>query len=188
MAARPAGKKQGKKQREWEEEGNEEAPADEVNAAKAVTTPPSPPDAEGEEEESAEAALDRELMRQAVLLATSGGGERGSHGPFPRPACGAVLATADGQVRRRRWDSPAAPLVPTSQRRPSILPSPPQILGRGRFDYASHAVEVALADAGLSATPLREWCVAWPADAALRRDVAGSALYVTLEPGDERQG
>ena len=49
-------------------------------------------------------------------------------------------------------------------------------------------MEAAFAEAGLSATPLREWCVAWPADAALRRDVAGSALYVTLEPSDRRQG
>ena len=71
----------------------------------------------------------------------------------------------------------------TSSRRAS-----PQILGRGRSDYARHAVEAAFAEAGLSATPLREWCVAWPADAALRRDVAGSALYVTLEPSDRRQG
>ena len=82
---------------------------------------------------------------------------------------------------------PAAPFASASQRRPSPPPLPSQILGRGWSDYASHAVEVALADAGLSATPLREWCVAWPADAALRRDVAGSALYVTLELGNERQ-
>ena len=75
--------------------------------------------------------LDRELMRQAVLLATSGGGERGSHVPFPRPVCGAVLATADGRVRRQMGGTikiPAAPLVPTSQhaalRSSSPLPSP----------------------------------------------------------------
>ena len=81
---------------------------------------------------------------------------------------------------------PAAPLASTSKHCP--LPSlPSHILGWVRSDCASNAVEVALTDVGLSATPLREWCVAWPADAALRRDVAGSALYVTLKPGNEWQ-
>ena len=82
---------------------------------------------------------------------------------------------------------PAVPFASTFQRCP-LPPLPSQILNRGRSDYASHAVKVALADVGLSATPLREWCVAWPTGAALRRDVAGSALHVTLEPGNERQG
>ena len=43
-------------------------------------------------------------------------------------------------------------------------------------------------DAGIQASPLREWCVAWPADASLRKELAGSALYVTLEPSNERMG
>ena len=51
-----------------------------------------------EEEETEESIRDREMMRQAILMATSSGGERGSHGPFPRPICGAVLVAKDGRV------------------------------------------------------------------------------------------
>ena len=64
----------------------------------------------------------------------------------------------------------------------------PQILGKGRSDYSGHAVEYALRDAGIVATPLREWCVAWPSDSAFRSAMATSTLYVTLEPSDARQG
>ncbi|KAL7547615.1 hypothetical protein ACHAWF_010906 [Thalassiosira exigua] len=111
------------------------------------------------EPESEESIRDRELMSMAVQMATSSGGERGSHGPFPRPVCGAILAGADGKI-----------------------------LGRGRSTHSKHAVELALDDAGVQASPLREWCVAWPADASLRKELAGSVLYATLEPSDERMG
>lgn len=41
---------------------------------------------------------DMEMMRMAIGMAASSGGERGSHGPFPRPVCGAVLVAKDGRV------------------------------------------------------------------------------------------
>lgn len=63
-----------------------------------------------------------------------------------------------------------------------------QILGKGSSDYAGHAVEYAFRDAGIVATPLREWCVAWPSDSKFRRDISEATLYVTLEPSNERQG
>ncbi len=63
-----------------------------------------------------------------------------------------------------------------------------QILGKGRSNYAAHAVEFAYKEAGIQATPLREWCVAWPSDSKFRKDISESTLYVTLEPSDERQG
>jgi hypothetical protein len=49
-------------------------------------------------------------------------------------------------------------------------------------------VEYALRGAGVSFAQLREWCVSWPSDSALRRDIGSSTLYVTLEPSDERRG
>jgi pyrimidine deaminase RibD-like protein len=63
-----------------------------------------------------------------------------------------------------------------------------QILGKGRSDYAGHAVEYAFHEAGISATPLREWCVSWPSDSRFRQDIAESTLYITLEPSNERMG
>ena len=62
------------------------------------------------------------------------------------------------------------------------------MLGRGTSDHAGHAVEYALRDAGVSFAQLREWCVSWPSDSTLRRDIGSSTLYVTLEPSDERRG
>ncbi|KAL3758171.1 hypothetical protein ACHAWU_004809 [Discostella pseudostelligera] len=102
---------------------------------------------------------DMEMMRMAIGMAASSGGERGSHGPFPRPVCGAVLVAKDGRI-----------------------------LGKGRSDYAGHAVEYAFREAGISATPLREWCVSWPSDSRFRQDIAESTLYITLEPSNERMG
>ncbi len=55
-------------------------------------------------------------------------------------------------------------------------------------DYAGHAVEYALRDAGLSFVSLREWCVNWPSDKDFRSIIGRSTLYVTLEPSDERRG
>jgi pyrimidine deaminase RibD-like protein len=112
-----------------------------------------------EEEESEELKTDKALMRQAIQMASSGGGERGSHGPFPDPICGAVLVSKDGRI-----------------------------LGKGRSTYAGHAIEFAFQEAGINATPLREWCVAWPSDAKFRKDISESTLYVTLEPSNERAG
>ena len=55
-------------------------------------------DGEEREEESEEMKLDKQYMQMAINMATSGGGERGSHGPFPKPICGAVLVAKDGRV------------------------------------------------------------------------------------------
>jgi pyrimidine deaminase RibD-like protein len=61
-------------------------------------------------------------------------------------------------------------------------------LGRGRSDYQQDAVRAAIADAGIEATPLREWVVSWPSNRALREALAESTLYVTLEPSSQRHG
>jgi len=111
------------------------------------------------DDDDEETKRDKEMMRQAIFMAQSGGGERGTHGPYPRPICGAVLVAKDGRI-----------------------------LGKGRSNYAGHAVEFAYKEAGIQATPLREWCVAWPSDSKFRKDISESTLYVTLEPTAERQG
>ena len=61
-------------------------------------------------------------------------------------------------------------------------------MGSGRSNYERDAVEAAIADAGIVATPLSEWCVSWPSDSTLRQELKNSTLYVTLEPSAERQG
>lgn len=61
-------------------------------------------------------------------------------------------------------------------------------MGRGRTDCQQDAVRAAIADAGLVATPLREWVVDWPSSKELRDDLAASTLYVTLEPTAEKRG
>jgi len=87
------------------------------------------------------------------------GGERGPDSCFPKPASGAVLVTADGRI-----------------------------LGKGRSDYKQNAVQAAIADSGLKATPLKEWCVDWVPSQKFRDDLASSTLYVTLEPSPRAQG
>lgn len=49
-------------------------------------------------------------------------------------------------------------------------------------------MEYAFLEAGIFATPLREWCVSWPSDSQFRQDIAEGTLYVTLEPSNERMG
>lgn len=63
-----------------------------------------------------------------------------------------------------------------------------KILGKGRSDYRTEAVRACLEDAGLQITPLAEWAVGWPTDAAFREAIASSTLYVTLEPSTRRRG
>jgi len=115
--------------------------------------------AELTEEEKAEKERDMKYMQMAIQQANSRGGERGARSPFPKPIVGAVIATPDGRI-----------------------------IGKGRASYKKDAVRAAIADAGIVATPLREWCVTWPHDEKLRKDIAESTLYVTLEPSTERQG
>jgi len=115
---------------------------------------------EGEEEEVDEQVVrDGLIMKSAIQLAQSCGGTRGSQSPFPKPLVGAIIVTKDGQT-----------------------------LGSGRSDYSQHAIQAAIADAGIDATPLSEWCVTWPKDSTLRENLRESTLYVTLEPSAERQG
>ena len=111
------------------------------------------------EEEKAEKERDVKYMQMAIQQANSRGGERGARSPFPKPIVGAVIATPDGRI-----------------------------IGKGRASYKKDAVRAAIADAGIVATPLREWCVTWPHDEQLRKDIAEATLYVTLEPSTERQG
>lgn len=138
------------------------ADADAINASLSdadISETAEPSTTEEEKVDDEELKYDKEMMQQAIQMATSSGGERGSHGPFPRPICGAVLVAKDGRI-----------------------------LGKGRSNYEGHAVEFAFEDAGISATPLREWCVAWPSNTQFRKDISESTLYVTLEPSNERQG
>lgn len=116
-------------------------------------------DVEEDEEEDEETRQDKLFMLEAINMARSSGGERSPSGPFPRPIAGAVLVAKDGRI-----------------------------LGKGKSTYDGHAIEFAFKDANINATPLREWCVAWPSDSKFRKDVAESTLYVTLEPSNERQG
>lgn len=112
-----------------------------------------------EEEETEETRFDKEQMQKAIQLANSCGGERGSHGPFPKPVAGAVVVTKDGRV-----------------------------IGQGKSTFKEDCVEAAIRDAGIDATPLKEWCINWIADPKLRKDISESTLYVTLEPTSEREG
>jgi len=115
---------------------------------------------EVEEEKLSEQDLfDAQQMQHAIQMAQSAGGERGSGGPYPKPIAGAVIVTKDGKI-----------------------------LGRGRSDYQQDAVRAAIADAGIDATPLREWVVSWPSNRQLREALVESTLYVTLEPSEVRHG
>ena len=116
-------------------------------------------DSEVDEDDDEETRMDKQYMLEAINMARSSGGERSSSGPFPKPVAGAVLVAKDGRI-----------------------------LGKGRSNYAGHAIEFALKEAGINATPLREWCVAWPSDSKFRKDISECTLYVTLEPSNERQG
>jgi len=116
-------------------------------------------DDEEEEELDEQTVRDGLMMKKAVELAQSRGGQKGSEAPFPKPIVGAVIVTKDGQT-----------------------------LGSGRSDYRQHAIQAAIADAGIDATPLSEWCVTWPRDSTLRENLRESTLYVTLEPSAERGG
>ena len=62
------------------------------------------------------------------------------------------------------------------------------MLGTGCSTYNENAVVAAIQDAGLVATPLREWCINYLHDKALRDTIANSTLYLTLEPCKERKG
>ena len=63
-----------------------------------------------------------------------------------------------------------------------------RILGKGRSDYMRDSVEAVIADAGLKATPLKEWCIDWISSQKLRDDIASSTLYMTLEPSPNAKG
>jgi pyrimidine deaminase RibD-like protein len=102
---------------------------------------------------------DSMYMQMAVTIAQAGGGERGPSSAYPNPTTGALLVSPDGRV-----------------------------LGEGRSSYDRTAIHAVLEDAGLSITPLREWCVTWPASSKLRDDLARATLYLTLEPDAQRRG
>lgn len=50
------------------------------------------------------------------------------------------------------------------------------------------SVQAVIADAGLKATPLNEWCIDWIPSQKLRDDLASSTLYITLEPSPNAKG
>lgn len=114
---------------------------------------------EESDDDDEETKQDKFFMLEAINMARSTGGERSLSGPFPKPIAGAILIAKDGRI-----------------------------LGKGRSNYEGHAIEFAMKEAGINATPLREWCVSWPSDSKFRKDIAESTLYVTLEPSNERQG
>jgi pyrimidine deaminase RibD-like protein len=102
---------------------------------------------------------DERFMRMAIDVAQAAGGERGPSSAYPNPTTGAVLVANDGRI-----------------------------LGKGRSDFSKDAIQNVLIDAGLSITPLREWCITWPSSLQLRNDLSSATLYVTLEPDSERHG
>lgn len=112
-----------------------------------------------EDEEESDAVRDAEYMKQAITIARHVGGERGKASPFPNPISGALLVSKDDKI-----------------------------IGSGYSNYKEDCVEAVIRDAGISATPLREWCVGWPSDKQLRDDLAECTLYLTLEPSAERKG
>lgn len=119
-----------------------------------------------EKEEAAALTLDQEqlskdesYMRMAIDMAQSTGGERGPASAYPNPTVGAVLVADDGRI-----------------------------LGKGKSSYNKDAIRDVLENAGLTATPLREWCITWPSPMKFRNDFAAATLYVTLEPDAERRG
>lgn len=112
-----------------------------------------------DDEEDAESIRDSEFMAQAIIAAQNVGGERGKYSPFPRPIGGAVLVAKDNRI-----------------------------IAKGYSSYNEDCVEAVIRNAGINATPLREWVVSWPADRQLREDLAESTLYLTLEPSAERKG
>jgi len=114
---------------------------------------------ENDDEEDAERLRDSEFMAQAIIAAQNVGGERGKYSPFPRPIGGAVLVAKDNRI-----------------------------IAKGYSSYNEDCVEAVIKNAGINATPLREWVVSWPADRKLREDLAESTLYLTLEPSPERKG
>lgn len=111
------------------------------------------------EKDAEQQTIDEEFMGMAIEVALSGGGERGYDSAFPGPTSGAVLVTKDGRV-----------------------------LGKGRSSYKHDAVQAVIADAGLKATPLKEWCIMQVYSQKFRDDLASSTLYLTLEPSMEAKG
>jgi len=111
------------------------------------------------EDEDPEAERDSMYMLKAVKLANVLGGERGKLSPFPKPVGAALIVGDDGKI-----------------------------IGQGYSSYKESCIEAAIRDAGIKATPLREWCVGFTSDKVLRDDIAGSTLYLTLEPSAERIG
>jgi len=113
------------------------------------------------EEDIDDSAIQRDEMflREAIKIAGSCGGERGTSSPFPDPVGGALLVTKDDRI-----------------------------IGRGFSTYERECVQACIKDVGLTATPLREWCVSWPSSRQLRNDIAGATLYLTMEPSAERRG
>lgn len=117
------------------------------------------PDLNLEQELSEQEEMDLKMMREALKLASSRGGERGLHSAFPKPIVGAVIATSEGVV-----------------------------LGSGTSTYENCAVQTAISDMGIEAVALSEWCVRWPPSSQLREDIRNSTLYVTMEPNSRRKG
>lgn len=99
------------------------------------------------------------LLRVYGFSPIRSGGERGASSAYPNPTTGAVLVAEDGTV-----------------------------LARGRSDYNLDVVQAVMENVGLEVTPLREWCVTWPASPKLRRELSKATLYLTLEPSSKRKG
>lgn len=106
-----------------------------------------------------ETNLDSTFMQAALEMAQGTENTGGVSSPYPQPVVGAVLVATDGKI-----------------------------LGKGRSDHNSEAVQNCIKDAGIEATALSEWCIAWPANPTLRNALKNATLYITLEPSPLRQG
>lgn len=108
--------------------------------------------------ESDDVERDLHFLREAIMLVRSSGGESSATSAFPLPSYAAVLVSVENEI-----------------------------LASAVSDYKSDAIIELLANAGFGIDPTTGWIVSLPDDPTLAK-IAGSTLYVTLEPSTEERG
>eukprot|EP00592_Proboscia_alata_P027777 CAMPEP_0194445098 /NCGR_PEP_ID=MMETSP0176-20130528/127662_1 /TAXON_ID=216777 /ORGANISM="Proboscia alata, Strain PI-D3" /LENGTH=414 /DNA_ID=CAMNT_0039271599 /DNA_START=100 /DNA_END=1341 /DNA_ORIENTATION=+ len=105
--------------------------------------------------EDVEAARDEEYMTQLLKLSQmhNRNEHSGPSSPFPKPI-GSCMIVSDGGGN----------------------PDMEEIIGVGHNSFDTDCVFAALTDAGIEATPLREWIVNWPSSSQLRTSIAHNSF------------